>query len=175
MVSCRIFCPLWGTGIHIEEPSWHITYCARRELAFLSRQPDYKSLCDLAEHISCSRVLTSEYSRGFGLLGRLFGHDSALNMPNCALGIVFYMILFCLGFLHQPNVLLLTVLLSFLANGMSLYLAAVLFFVLEDLCIVCVTTYIINAGLLVASAFRYVRCPKRAKERAFRSSLKKFN
>lgn len=36
------------------------TYTLYVEMAAESR-PGYKALCDLAEHASCSRVLTSEY------------------------------------------------------------------------------------------------------------------
>ncbi|XP_018497422.1 vitamin K epoxide reductase complex subunit 1 [Galendromus occidentalis] len=136
--------------------------------------PAYKPMCDISEHVKCSRVLVSEYSRGFGLLGSFFGADSPLNMSNCAFGIVFYMIVFCLGFIHQPTVLYLTVWFVVLAYVMSMYLMAVLIFVLSDFCVVCATIYAINTLLMLATFSRYSCSPKIAQEKLYKSQ-KKYN
>lgn len=46
-----------------------------------------------AAHVSvCFR-----WGRGFGLLGSIFGNDSALNQPNSVYGIVFYAFQLLLG------------------------------------------------------------------------------
>lgn len=37
------------------------------------------------------------WGRGFGLLGSIFGNDSALNQPNSVYGIVFYAFQLLLG------------------------------------------------------------------------------
>lgn len=37
------------------------------------------------------------YGRGFGLIGPIFGHESALNQPNGILGIIFYTLVAVLG------------------------------------------------------------------------------
>lgn len=48
---------------------------------------------------------------------------------------------------------------SLLSLAGSIYLAWILFFVLHDFCIVCITTYAINVGLMVLS-FREVQRPQ---------------
>lgn len=37
------------------------------------------------------------WGRGFGLLGSIFGNDSALNQPNSVYGIIFYAFQLLLG------------------------------------------------------------------------------
>lgn len=44
--------------------------------------------------------------------------------------------------------------LSVLSNVASLYLGYILYFILKDLCIVCVSTYVTNAVLLVAVYYK---------------------
>lgn len=41
--------------------------------------------------------LCSRWGQGFGLLGSIFGNDSALNQPNSVYGIVFYAFQLLLG------------------------------------------------------------------------------
>uniref|UniRef100_A0AAZ3PL68 vitamin-K-epoxide reductase (warfarin-sensitive) n=1 Tax=Oncorhynchus tshawytscha TaxID=74940 RepID=A0AAZ3PL68_ONCTS len=55
-----------------------------------SRDTNYRAMCDVSNSISCSKVFTSRWGRGFGLLGSIFGNDSAMNQPNSVYGIVFY-------------------------------------------------------------------------------------
>lgn len=42
-------------------------------------------------------LLWFRWGRGFGLLGSIFGNDSALNQPNSVYGIVFYAFQLLLG------------------------------------------------------------------------------
>ncbi|KAK3576589.1 hypothetical protein CHS0354_011266 [Potamilus streckersoni] len=65
--------------------------------------PMYKAYCDINEHMSCSRVLTSEYARGFGLVSILFGKNSSLNIRNCTLGIFFLPVSDNVRFQQQSN------------------------------------------------------------------------
>ena len=55
----------------------------------------------------------------------------------------------------------------FVASGVSLYLGFILFAVLEDLCVVCVATYVVNFMLLMLSFFnrRSINAPKSARKR----------
>ncbi|XP_035780285.1 vitamin K epoxide reductase complex subunit 1-like [Anopheles albimanus] len=109
----------------------------------------YRAMCDISERISCTKVFTSSYGRGFGIIGKLFGPSSPLNVPNGFYGIFFYFVVAGLSFSDNVRVARLNSYLILLANGLSLYLAYLLYFVLEDLCLVCVSTYAINLISLI--------------------------
>ncbi|XP_074854460.1 vitamin K epoxide reductase complex subunit 1 [Carettochelys insculpta] len=113
------------------------------------RDPGYRAMCDLSPSISCSKVFTSRWGRGFGLVEGLLGKHSTFNQPNSIFGIVFYTLQALLGF--TPSFLAVVTLLgtSVVSLAGSLYLAYILFFVLHDFCLVCVTTYLLNGALFV--------------------------
>lgn len=108
------------------------TYALHVEMAIES-QPGYKALCDISEYASCSRVLSSEFSRGFGLAAE----ESSLKVPNCIYGIAFYCLMIFLSTFDQLVVARLLLILASLSVVMCVYLAYLLAFVLFDLCIVC--------------------------------------
>ncbi|UJR14655.1 hypothetical protein I4U23_001648 [Adineta vaga] len=111
------------------------------------RNPKYRALCDIGVNASCSRVLTSEYGTGFGLASSLFGKNSIMNTSNVYYGIIFYILHISFGLIATSffnKVALFTSIVSCLG---SFYLAYILAFVLKDFCLVCVVTYVINAGL----------------------------
>ncbi|CAF3257740.1 unnamed protein product [Rotaria sp. Silwood2] len=112
------------------------------------KNPKYRALCDLGPNASCTRVLTSKYGTGFGITDALFGKNSKMNASNGILGTIFYTLQIIFGLIPIPLFSKFALLSSILACLGSLYLACILAFVLKDLCIVCVATYIINAGLL---------------------------
>jgi vitamin-K-epoxide reductase (warfarin-sensitive) len=58
---------------------------------------NYKALCDFNEHMSCSRVVASKYGKGFGIVAKLFGDTSPLNISNSILGSIFYILQFALS------------------------------------------------------------------------------
>lgn len=66
---------------------------------------------------------------------------------------------FLAGCLRGRWASLLLLLSSLLSLAGSVYLAWILFFVLYDFCIVCITTYAINVGLMVLN-FREVQRPQ---------------
>ncbi|CAM5117837.1 unnamed protein product [Eretmochelys imbricata] len=124
-------------------------------------------MCDLSPSVSCSKVFTSRWGRGFGLVEDLLGKHSVFNQPNSLFGIVFYILQTLLASLPapwRPSHLLGTSLVSIAG---SLYLAYILFFVLHDFCLVCVTTYLLNGALLLLNYQRLVGLsgsgPRRAK------------
>ncbi|XP_070573105.1 vitamin K epoxide reductase complex subunit 1-like [Ptychodera flava] len=113
------------------------------------RNSDYKAMCDVSKTISCSKVFTSKYGRGFGLIEPLFGRDCILNLPNSVFGLIFYVLQFFLGQSSNPTASLVLVIFSLLSNLATVYLAYILYFILNDACLVCISTYVVNAALLI--------------------------
>ncbi|XP_061562300.1 vitamin K epoxide reductase complex subunit 1 [Phycodurus eques] len=122
----------------------------------LSREhdPDYRAMCDLGESVSCSKVFTSRWGRGFGLVQFFVAQDSPLNQPNSVLGIIFYTLQLGLGLLLSKKAAVFLVLSSWVSVAGSIYLASILAFVLGDFCMVCVSTYIVNFVLLYTNLKR---------------------
>ncbi|XP_055483550.1 vitamin K epoxide reductase complex subunit 1 [Psammomys obesus] len=113
-----------------------------------ARDRDYRALCDVGTAISCSRVFSSRWGQGFGLVERVLGSDSVLNQSNSLFGCLFYATQLLLGCWRGRWASVLLVLSSLVSVVGSVYLAWILFFVLHDFCIVCITTYAINVGLM---------------------------
>ncbi|KAJ0176672.1 hypothetical protein K1T71_007851 [Dendrolimus kikuchii] len=103
--------------------------------------PEYRALCDIAEYASCSKVLTSKYSKGFGVVSK----DATLYLPNCIYGLVFYCLIIFLTTFDNVFVVRILFILSSTSVLGCFYLAYLLAFVLHDFCVVCVSTYIVNA------------------------------
>ncbi|GAA6214197.1 vitamin K epoxide reductase complex subunit 1-like protein 1 [Lates japonicus] len=118
------------------------------------RNPDYRAMCDLGESVSCSKVFTSRWGRGFGLVQFFVAKDSSLNQPNSVLGIIFYTLQMSLGLSLSKKAAVFLVFSSWVSVAGSLYLASILAFVLGDFCMVCVSTYIINFALLFTNVKR---------------------
>ncbi|KAL8589472.1 hypothetical protein ACOMHN_061683 [Nucella lapillus] len=119
------------------------------------KNPNYRAACDFNEHMSCSRVLTSKYARGFSLVEGLLGKDHLLNARNCYTGIFFYLAYPAVDLVLTPWLASGVLLgLSVLGVVTSVYLAYVLFFILKDVCVVCITTYVLN-GLLLYLNYNY--------------------
>ena len=116
---------------------------------------NYKALCDINEQISCTRVFLSESGKGFGLIAPIFGKDSLLNLPNPVFGIVFYsLIIFISLFVNSKNGLKLLTVFAAMSFLMSIYLATILY-KMNDTCVVCISLYIVNSGLLYLSFKRF--------------------
>lgn len=109
---------------------------------------NYKALCDINEHISCTKVFNSKYGKGFGLVEPIFGKDSPFNLPNPVFGLVFYSLLFILSLCGSSVFILkLSCLLCLKSCLMSIYLGYILY-TMRDTCVVCITTYIVNFAML---------------------------
>ncbi|KAK0057221.1 vitamin K epoxide reductase complex subunit 1-like protein 1 [Biomphalaria pfeifferi] len=113
------------------------------------RNPNYRALCDFNEHMSCSKVLTSEYSIGFGFMHLLLGKNHALNARNCNIGLVVYVTNLLMS-LVLPISLATTVMFycSIVSVLGCVYLAFILFLILKDICVVCISMYVVNGYLL---------------------------
>ncbi|XP_068749952.1 vitamin K epoxide reductase complex subunit 1-like [Montipora capricornis] len=110
---------------------------------------DYKALCDISEHMSCSKVFTSKYGTGFGLVEPLLGKNSPLNVPNSIFGIIFYSMIVFLGVVGGKFAAWMMFLFSLLSCVGSVYLGYILFYILHDTCVVCISTYVVNACLFI--------------------------
>ncbi|XP_066515894.1 vitamin K epoxide reductase complex subunit 1-like protein 1 [Hoplias malabaricus] len=121
-----------------------------------SRDANYRAMCDLSNSVSCSRVFTSRWGRGFGLLGSIFGNNSAINQPNSVYGLFFYVFQLLLGLTVSAMAALFLMTTSIVSVMGSLYLTYILYFVLKDFCIICITTYALNFILLVLNYKRLV-------------------
>ncbi|XP_056152891.1 vitamin K epoxide reductase complex subunit 1 [Lampris incognitus] len=141
----RVFLCIFGFVLSI--------YALHVELS-RERDPDYRAMCDLAESVSCSKVFTSRWGRGFGLVQFFVGKDSVLNQPNSILGIIFYTLQLALGLSVSKRAAVFLVLSSWVSVAGSIYLASVLVLVLGDFCMVCVSTYVINFALLFTNLKR---------------------
>uniref|UniRef100_A0A8C7PDQ3 vitamin-K-epoxide reductase (warfarin-sensitive) n=2 Tax=Oncorhynchus mykiss TaxID=8022 RepID=A0A8C7PDQ3_ONCMY len=121
-----------------------------------ARDSNYRAMCDVSNSISCSKVFTSRWGRGFGLLGSIFGIDSAMNQPNSVYGIFFYIFQLLLGITVSAMAALIVMTTSILSVMGSLYLGYILYFVLKDFCIICITTYALNFILFMLNYKRLV-------------------
>ncbi|XP_009953703.1 PREDICTED: vitamin K epoxide reductase complex subunit 1-like protein 1 [Leptosomus discolor] len=97
-----------------------------------------------------------KWGRGFGLLGSIFGKDSAMNQSNSVFGLVFYILQMLLGMTASAVAALILMTSSIVSVVGSLYLAYILYFVLKEFCIVCVVTYLLNFILFIINYKRLV-------------------
>lgn len=134
-----ILCSLIGMSL-----SLYAFYIETRK----STDPTYRAACDINESMSCSRVLSSRWGRGFGFLPS----DSFFNLPTSIFGFMYY----CLSLLLNQSVqskdlARIRVFLSILTNLGSIYLGYILYFVLQDFCFVCFGMYVVNLILLICN------------------------
>ena len=101
----------------------------------LATDATYKPVCDISNRISCSKVIQSKY-------GTLFGINNAI------LGTLFYSVMLVLILLHHYALAFYA---SVAAVSASLIFAYILFFKLRLLCLICVSLYVLNALLLIAT------------------------
>ncbi|NXS35684.1 VKORL protein, partial [Pomatostomus ruficeps] len=121
------------------------------------RDPSYRAACDLAPSVSCTRVFSSRWGRGLGLVEPVLGKDSVANVPNGALGLLFYLLQGLLA-LSRGRAASAALLGTSVASAVaSLWLGGVLLFGLGDLCLVCLGTYGLNLALLALNLRRWRR------------------
>ncbi|XGW18053.1 hypothetical protein V3C99_002562 [Haemonchus contortus] len=108
---------------------------------------EYTAMCDVSPLVSCTRVLTSKYGMGFGIIGPLLGEESALNQRNAFYGVIGYTLLALIQLSHTQCSASISYFAGIMMNIMSLYLITVLIR-LRAVCLVCVTIYTVNALFL---------------------------
>ncbi|XP_065173512.1 vitamin K epoxide reductase complex subunit 1-like protein 1 [Atheta coriaria] len=124
---------------------------------------NYEAMCDISEHMSCSKVFTSQYGKGFGFIGKLLGEKSPLNVPNSLVGIMAYSLLATLAQSNSLFITKMSYVLVLVSNLFSLYFAYILYFVLYDFCVVCVSTYVVNFLNMCLTLLKLKKLDKAAK------------
>eukprot|EP00483_Globobulimina_turgida_P004445 UN04454 len=132
----RVFCFI---GLFLSGCALYVEYK-------ISDDPDYVAFCDIASWVSCSKVFSSDYAHMF-------------YFPNAFYGVLFYLFIMVLDAMKLYRYIMYVATLTFIS---TLYLAYVLAFVLKDMCVVCVSTYILNAGIFLVSRY-YVNSSKKSK------------
>jgi vitamin-K-epoxide reductase (warfarin-sensitive) len=101
----------------------------------ISKNPDYKPLCDLSDTISCSRAISSKYGKFVGI-------------SNSFIGMAFYAILFVLACFSAASLIFYISIAGVVA---SIGLAYISYFRIKSFCLVCTSVYLINVLLLLVS------------------------
>ena len=101
----------------------------------LEREKKYVPMCDIKDHISCSKAFTSEY-------GHMAGFSNSLG------GMFAYATLMFMSYLNLTQVVWIMVIGASLT---SLYLAYISYKVLHNYCVVCTSIYAVNLALLVSA------------------------
>nr|XP_031835328.1 vitamin K epoxide reductase complex subunit 1 [Nomia melanderi] len=110
----------------------------------------YEAMCDISEHISCTKLFTSDYGKGFGIIPE----TSPLYMLNPIYGLIFYALVAILNVFNKYPTSILVVTLGVCANLGTIYLAYILY-ILNNVCVVCVSSYIINAVILILAVKKH--------------------
>ncbi|XP_035241355.1 vitamin K epoxide reductase complex subunit 1-like protein 1 [Anguilla rostrata] len=121
-----------------------------------ARDPSYQPLCDVSNSVSCSKLVTSRWGTGFGLLGAIFGENGAMNQPNSVYGLIFYLFQLLLGLTVSAMAALTLMATSIVSVMGSLYLSYILYFVLKDVCIIGISTCVLNFILFMLNYKRLV-------------------
>ena len=131
--------------------------------------------CDhLAPGFSCSKALTGEYGKVLSKYG-LVAKGGALDVPNSALGMCYYLLALAPWHTLGPRGGDAFMLAAVASLAFSLFLAYVLYAILHEFCIICVTSYCINALLFAASGALTLRLHDEAdKAAAIAAARKKF-
>lgn len=97
----------------------------------------YKPACDISGKISCSKPFSSPYSQ-------------VLGISNIMMGVIFYTSMFWLAISDFCYLLFIGALSSVV---FSVYLAYILMFKIKTACLICISLYIVNILLLVATYY----------------------
>ena len=129
--------------------------------------------CDqLVSWMSCSRALTGPYGKVLSLWG-LVAKGGAFDVPNSAIGLCFYLLALAPWDRLGPaggDAFMVAALASL---AFSAYLAYVLRYILHEFCIICVTSYCVNALLFFSAGAFTLRMHARAEKAAMHAALVK--
>ncbi|KAK7087556.1 vitamin K epoxide reductase complex subunit 1-like protein 1 [Littorina saxatilis] len=126
----------------------------------VERLPGYQALCDISPTMSCTRVFSSRWGKGFGLVELVFSKDSVFNQPNGVFGMAIYTFLVFIAFQPEFPASMIQTFVSLLTNFGSVYLGYILVFILKDTCVICISIYIVNFFILLVSLVKLRRSYK---------------
>ncbi|KAL7495978.1 hypothetical protein ACHAWT_008306 [Skeletonema menzelii] len=111
---------------------------------------EFRALCDIdAIGASCSAVFQLPEGKMLSFFG-LVPRGSALDIPNGVLGVLFYIYVFIRCNVRDSKLILLdsrvNAVICTLAMASSLFLARKLYMI-KEICVVCLTTHLINTTL----------------------------
>jgi vitamin-K-epoxide reductase (warfarin-sensitive) len=101
----------------------------------IAKNPSYKPMCDVSDTVSCTKLIKSSYAH-------------MLYFSNATWGIAYYALVLLLAALNLPRLLVLVTTGGVIA---SLVLAYILFFKIRSVCLVCISLYLVNILLFLAS------------------------
>ena len=111
----------------------------------------YVATCDISEVVSCTKLLTSEYSHLLHVFN-VVEKDSPFNVPNTILSMLFYSLMTLIGSFVNKNLYIHLVASIVATCGVLLsgYLSYIVVSKLNGvLCMICITTYICNIGIFI--------------------------
>ncbi|XP_003699979.1 vitamin-K epoxide reductase [Megachile rotundata] len=110
----------------------------------------YEAMCDISEHVSCTKAFASEYGKGFGIIPE----TSIFHIANSLYGLIFYALVAILSLSNKYIASAFVLMLAIASNIATIYLAYILY-KLNNICVVCVSTYIINVILLILAVKKH--------------------
>ncbi|XP_053998311.1 vitamin K epoxide reductase complex subunit 1-like protein 1 [Hylaeus anthracinus] len=110
----------------------------------------YEAMCDISERVSCTKAFLSEYGKGFGIIPE----SSPLYMLNSVYGLIFYTLVGALSTINKYSTSAIVVALAVASNLATIYLAYILY-MQNNICVICVSLYIINAIILILAVKKH--------------------
>lgn len=104
--------------------------------ATIKKQPTYRPVCDISDHISCTKPMLSPYANIF-------------YFSNALVSTTYYVLVAVLAMLGEYKLLFVAALIACI---ISAYLAYLLYFKIKSLCLLCTTLYIVNILILGLTA-----------------------
>lgn len=141
--------PLQVAGVVGLCVSLYAVYVERKH----EEDPSYEAACDVSELMSCSRVLTSEWGHIVSQLG-ILPKDHPFDLANATFGVLYFSVVALHDFLPLPSYSAkagVVFVLTLPVVCVSLYLAYILLTVLQDVCLVCISLYAVDASVLYLS------------------------
>uniref|UniRef100_A0A6U6E2H1 vitamin-K-epoxide reductase (warfarin-sensitive) n=1 Tax=Guillardia theta TaxID=55529 RepID=A0A6U6E2H1_GUITH len=146
-VYISILCVL---GISLTAYALHVEHMLRLNKS-------YKAACDVGSWASCSNVAKSAYGSGLGIISKR-GPFGFLAFSNPIYGLVFYLAMLGLQappIFASPRARIASVVLASVSLFASAWLGYLLFAVIKEICIVCISSYVLNVLIFVLTMADY--------------------